>query len=239
MVNKDIVKSNRIESSDENENITTTMHEKDAKTPHNKYDTPKRSENKIDKTNQIKSRKISPKKKRDRQAYEMFCETVIQRGILVKNIYKPTIKKLAGNYVCINSLDGYVVKKVEHLEKGKKYIVSYNGIHASTDLSFCVRNGTNRMSRMPFNSISRSIPSYAEYIRFKNEHENMQLQQEHKKAKEFIELLKQEVEPKKKCSLLKYLQYGIKYHMSVFCICTDMFWFLMRCLIRQTALLKL
>lgn len=43
--------------------------------------------------------------------YEILCENVIKRDILVKNIYRPAFDKITGNYVRIAYRDGYSIKK--------------------------------------------------------------------------------------------------------------------------------
>lgn len=140
---------------------------------------------------------VPAEKEDDTITYDMFCGIVIKRDMLAKNIYRPVIDNLVGNYVRICFENGYVIKKVEAVERGEEYAINYNGADYRTNKCACIRHSNSRMDKIAFSFISNSNPSYAEYDRFKEEHAKISLSKVYKKAEQFISTLSK-IQPEEK-----------------------------------------
>lgn len=120
--------------------------------------------------------------------YEMFCQAVIKRDVLVRNVHGPAMLSLPGQCVRVRLDNGYAIRKVRAVHKGNEYAIKCDGKVHMTNKKVCI-NCEDSTDMLPLTYISNVSPSHAEYLCFKKRHGEPFVQRMCKKAKQFTCLL--------------------------------------------------
>ncbi|ELQ75561.1 Paf1/RNA polymerase II complex, RTF1 component (involved in regulation of TATA box-binding protein) [Trachipleistophora hominis] len=99
--------------------------------------------------------------------YDMLCDVLVPRTLLAKNVYRPAIDRLVGNFVRVCFKSGYVVKRVEGMQRASEYFVEESTKNYRTNKNICIVRGSGARECIPMSFISNSRPSFAEYDHFK------------------------------------------------------------------------
>ncbi|ELA45974.1 hypothetical protein VCUG_02530 [Vavraia culicis subsp. floridensis] len=125
--------------------------------------------------------------------YETLCDVLVPRSLLAKNVYKPMFDRLAGNYVRVCFKSGYVIKRVEGIERGDEYFVDEGTKNYRTNKSICILHGSNTREKIPMSFVSNSKPSFAEYDQFKDSNPDISVCALVKRAHSFRNLMTREL----------------------------------------------